>query len=218
MTRGLARAFGLAASVGILLAAAPPASADTFCVNRTGCPDPGHNVTTVQDAMDAAAANNAPYPATPTRDTILIGTGVYNGAVDNGFDNPVDVFGSGRYIELVLQPPRRRRIPIKSFGTLLRREDGDNLRTVVMGGSFGSVAASTIHDLSVRVSTGKDNVGLLRAGLVDTAPICAVARARQVDGAVSVVGLPVGVRLDAAALGDRGVDGRHDGGDQALSV
>src|SRR2546423_6087208 len=175
MTRGLARAFGLAASVGILLAAAPPASADTFCVNRTGCPDPGHNFTTVQDAMDAAAANNAPYPATPSRDTILIGKGVYNGAIDNGFNNPVDVFGSGRYIELVLQPPRGRRIPIKFFGTLLRREDGDNLRTVVMGASFGSVAASTIHDLSVRVSTGNDNVGLLTAGLVDNVPIFADA-------------------------------------------
>src|SRR5207249_2555482 len=90
-----------------------------------------------------------------TRDTIRIGSGVYDGAVDDGVDNPVDIYGSGRY---------RPGLPPELRGTLLERFNGNNVRTVQMGFSFGSVAASSLHDMSVKVPTGKDNTGVHTAG------------------------------------------------------
>src|SRR5215211_3958461 len=144
------RAAGVSALAFLTLAVAPAAQADTFCVNRTGCADPGNNFTTIQQAIAAADANDPPSPALATRDRILIGDGVFHEAVDNGFDNPIDIVGAG---------PRT-----VTGGTRIERDPGSSVRTVSMSASFGSVAASTISDVTIAVASGTGNTGLQTAG------------------------------------------------------
>lgn len=128
---------------------APAAAADTFCVNRAGCPDPGHNFTTIKGAIDAAKANNPSLPAVPSPDSILVGDGVFHEAVADGTDNPVDIEGSG---------PRTG-----SAGTLIERDPGDSVRTVSLGVAIGG-RASTIRGMTIEVPSGKQNTGLLAPG------------------------------------------------------
>ena len=54
---------GTALAFLIVALAAPAAQADTFCVNRPGCADPGHNFTTISAAIVAADANDPAFPA-----------------------------------------------------------------------------------------------------------------------------------------------------------
>ena len=83
-----------ATALAITMAVAPAAGADTFCVDRAGCPDPGHNFTTIQQAITAAEANNpASPPASP--DLIRVGDGIFHEAITEGGDNPVDIVGAG---------------------------------------------------------------------------------------------------------------------------
>lgn len=65
------------------MAVAPTAGADTFCVERPGCPDPGDNFTTIQQAIAAADANDPPSPPFII-DLILVGNGVFHEAVTEG--------------------------------------------------------------------------------------------------------------------------------------
>ena len=203
MPRHLVRA-SLVALAGLLFAGATAASADTFCVNRSGCAaGAGHNFTTVQAAIDAAHANDPGYPADPIRDKILVGTGIYDGAVDNGVDNPVDVFGSGRW---------RPSLPPMLQGTLIKRADGNSLTTVTMSFSYGGVAASTLHDVTVRVSTGSNNTGVHTDGDLDNVEVSADANLTNGvgvdvegngptlyrDGRVSLPGTAIGVRMHNA--------------------
>ncbi len=137
-----------ATALAVALAVAPTAGADTFCVNHSGCADPGHNFTTIQQAVNAAEANNpAEPPASP--DLILLGNGVFDEAVTEGGDNPVDIVGSG---------PRAG-----NEGTLIERDPGNSVRTVSLGVALGG-RASTIKDLTIQVASGNENTGLLVAG------------------------------------------------------
>src|SRR5215213_3107028 len=106
------------AVVIVTLALAPAAHADTFCVNGAGCADPGHNFTTIQQAIAAADANDPVSPALATRDRIVVGDGVFHEAIDNGFDNPIDIVGAG---------PRTA-----TAGTRIERDPGTSVRTVSM--------------------------------------------------------------------------------------
>ncbi len=140
----------------ITMAVAPTAGADTFCVDRAGCSDPGHNFTTVQQAISAAEANNpASPPASP--DLILVGDGVFHEAVTEGGDNPVDIVGSG---------------PRTEPAALHRRDPGNSVRTVVLGVALGG-RASTIKDVTIQVASGADNTGLAIAGEVENVDITA---------------------------------------------
>lgn len=143
----------------VTLAVAPAARADTYCVSGPGCADPGHNFTTIQPAVAAADANDPPFPQLATRDLILVGDGVFHEAVVNGFDNPVDIVGSGQ------------RTP--TGGTLIERDPGTTVRTVSMSGSFGSVAASTIRDVTVQVASGSGNTGLQTIGDAENVAVTA---------------------------------------------
>jgi hypothetical protein len=143
------------------LAFAHAARADTFCVNDAGCADAGHNFTTIQGAIAAADANDPMSPQLPTRDLIMVGEGVYNETVDNGLNNPVDIVGSG---------PRTA-----TGGTLIERAPGSSVRTVTMDISLGSVAASTISDVTIQVASGSNNTGLLTAGNSDNVAVTAAA-------------------------------------------
>src|SRR5215213_965923 len=134
---------GTALAFLIIAMAAPAAQADTFCVNHAGCADAGHNFTTISAAIVAADANDPASPAAAVRDQILVGDGVFHETVDNGFDNPVDIVGAG--------------LRTAGGGTQIERDPGTNVRTVTMGSSFGSVAASTISDVTIQVATGSDN-------------------------------------------------------------
>ncbi len=146
-----------ASALVIALAVASTAGADTFCVNRSGCSDPGHNFTTIQQAISAAEANNpASPPASP--DLILIGDGVFHEAVTEGGDNPVDIVGSG---------PRT-----ETGGTLIERDPGNSVRTVLLGVALGG-RASTIKDVTIQVPSGADNSGLVNAGEADNVVITA---------------------------------------------
>src|SRR4029079_912283 len=121
---------GMAFAFLIVAVAAPAAQADTFCVNRPGCADAGHNFATISAALVAADANDGGSPGTAVRDQILVGDGVFHETVNNGFDNPVDIVGAG---------PRTA-----SGGTQIERDPGSSVRTVAMSSSFGSIAPSTI--------------------------------------------------------------------------
>ncbi len=182
----LAGATVLALTLGL----ASTASADTFCVQRAGCPDPGHNFTKIQEAIAAAAANN-PMMGVPTPDSVLVGDGVFHEAVDDGSNNPVDVVGSGARTE--------------GEGTLIERDPGNNLRTVQLGVAIGG-RASTIKDLSIQVASGNQNEGLVVAGDVEGVDVTAAtspspptnSRGIYVEGngattvADTVVDLPAG--------------------------
>ena len=185
----------------ITIAVAPAAGADTFCVDREGCvPGPTHNFTTIQQAVDAADANDPPSPEPASRDNILVGAGVFHGAVDNGFDNPVDIVGSG---------PRTA-----TGGTLIERDPGNNVRTVAMSTSFGSVAASTIRDVTIHVPPGTNNTGLQSAGDAENVTVTAESALSSGVGIsvngngpttvrnaeVDLPGTAVGVRLHLANL------------------
>jgi hypothetical protein len=141
----------------ITMVVAPTASADTFCVERAGCADPGHNFTTIQQAISAAEMNNpVSPPASP--DTILVGDGVFHEAVTEGGDNPVDIVGSG---------PRT-----ESGGTLIERDPASNVRTVVLGTALGG-RSSTIKGVTIQVPSGNENTGLLTSGEADNVVISA---------------------------------------------
>ena len=148
----------LATTLMIMLAVASTAGADTFCVNRPGCADPGHNFTTIQQAIAAAQANNpASPPASP--DSILVGDGVFHEAVTDGAaDNPVDIVGSG---------PRT-----EGGGTLIERDAGASVRTVSLGVALGG-RASTIKDTTIQVASGNGNSGLLTAGEAENVVVVA---------------------------------------------
>lgn len=146
-----------ATALVVTLALAPPAGADTFCVERAGCPDPGHNFTTIQQAISAAELNNPPSPpASP--DLILVGDGVFHEAITEGGDNPVDIVGSG---------PRT-----EGEGTLIERDAGNSVRTVVLGVALGG-RASTIKDLTIQVPSGNGNTGLATAGEAENVVVTA---------------------------------------------
>ncbi len=145
----------------IIALAAPAAQADTFCVNRPGCADPGHNFTTISAALVAADANDGGSPGTAVRDQILVGDGIFHETVNDGFDNPVDIVGAG--------------VRTASGGTQIERDPGSSVRTVTMGSSFGSVAASTISDVTIMVPTGSGNTGLLTSGDADNITVGAAA-------------------------------------------
>lgn len=146
-----------ATALVITLAVAPTAGADTFCVNRPGCIDPGHNFTTIQEAISAAEANNpASPPASP--DSILVGDGVFHEAITEGGDNPVDIVGAG---------PRT-----DTGGTLIERDPGNSVRTVVLGVALGG-RASTIKDVTIQVASGNENTGLLTGGEAENVVVTA---------------------------------------------
>jgi hypothetical protein len=146
-----------AIAVLISLAVAPAAGADTFCVERSGCADPGHNFATIQQAISAADANNPTSPpASP--DLILVGDGVFHEAVTEGSDNPVDIVGSG---------PRT-----EGEGTLIERSSGNSVRTVSLGVALGG-RASTIKDVTIQVASGNENTGLVTGGAADNVAITA---------------------------------------------
>jgi hypothetical protein len=188
------------------LALAAAAHADTFCVNRAGCPDPGDNFPTIQAAVVAADANDPPAPAPATRDRILVGEGVFHEAVDNGFDNPIDIVGAG---------PRTA-----TGGTRIERDAGTSVRTVSMSGSFGSVAASTISDVTIAVASGSGNTGLQTAGGAENVVVTAdapltngVGVSGQGNGpltvlrriAVDLPGTAVGMQLRLATVEDSSI-------------
>src|SRR5215211_728157 len=152
---------GTALAFLIIALAAPAAQADTFCVSRPGCADPGHNFMTIQGAIDAADANDPAFPEPALRDLILVGDGIFHETVNDGFDNPVDIVGAG---------PRTA-----SGGTQIERDPGTGVTTVTMGSSFGSVAASTISDVRIQVATGSDNTGLYTSGKADNVVVGAAA-------------------------------------------
>jgi len=184
------------------LAAAPLAHADTFCVNRAGCADPGHNFTTIQMAVAAADANDPPGAGNASRDLILVGDGVFHEAVDNGFDNPIDIVGSGQRTA--------------TGGTLIERDPGASVRTVSMGASFGSIAASTIQDVTIHVAAGSQNIGLGTAGEASNLTVTAPSSTPLTNGVgidvngngatvvsgvnVDLPGTAVGVRIRLADL------------------
>lgn len=143
----------------VVLALAPAARADTFCVNRSGC-EPGGTFTTIAQAVAAANANDPPAPAVSSRDVILVGDGVYNEAVSDGADNTIDIVGSG---------PRTA-----AGGTLIQRPQGNGVRTVQLGTALGG-ASSTIRDLTILVSPGMSNTGLLVNGAVENVAVTAPA-------------------------------------------
>jgi hypothetical protein len=152
---------GAALAFLIVALAAPAAQADTFCVSRPGCDDPGHNFMTIQGAMVAADANDPAFPEPPVRDLILVGDGIFHEAVNNGSDNPVDIVGAG---------PRTA-----GGGTQIERDPGTGVTTVTMGFSLGSVAASTISGVTIQVATGSNNIGLHTVGNVDNVAVGAAA-------------------------------------------
>ena len=156
-TMGIRGTLCLLAALLIATAVAPTANADTFCVNRTGCADPGHNFTTIQQAISAAKTNNPASPP-PSPDSILVGDGVFHEAVSDGSDNPVDIFGSG---------PRT-----ESGGTLIERNPGTNVSTVSLGVALGG-RASTIQGVTIQVASGNGNTGLQTAG--DAGDVAVVA-------------------------------------------
>jgi hypothetical protein len=146
-----------ATALVITMAVAPTAGADAFCVDHAGCADPGHNFTTIQQAINAAEANNpASPPASP--DLILVGDGVFHEAITEGGDNPVDIVGSGRRTD--------------GEGTLIERDAGSNVRTVVLGVALGG-RESTIKDVTIQVPSGNENTGLEVAGEVDNVAVTA---------------------------------------------
>ena len=151
---------GAALAFLIVALAAPAAQADTFCVNRPGCADPGHNFTTIQAAIVAADAND-PAMQPPVRDLILVGDGIFHETVNNGSDNPVDIVGAG---------PRTA-----TGGTQIERDPGTGVTTVTMSFSLGLVAASTISDVTIQVATGSNNIGLHTVGNVDNVAVRAAA-------------------------------------------
>ena len=153
----------------ITLAAPAVAGADTFCVSRAGCADPAHNFTTIQAAIAAADANDPPGAGNASRDLILVGDGVFHEAVDNGFDNPIDIVGSG---------PRTA-----TGGTLIERDPGNSVRTVSMSASFGSIAASTIQDVTIHVAAGNQNTGLGTAGEATNVTVTAPSSTPLVNAA-----------------------------------
>ncbi len=73
-----------------VLAVPAAASADTFCVSHTGCTGAGHNFTTIDGALGAAASNGA-----GTLDTIEVGPGTYDEDVTDAAGNKVNIVGSG---------------------------------------------------------------------------------------------------------------------------
>jgi hypothetical protein len=191
--------------LAVALAGAEAASADTFCVSHPGCAaGPGHNFTTISAALMAADANDPVPPGTPTRDTIRIGNGTFNEAVSKTSDNPVDVFGSGRFDPSA--PPAQR-------GTLITRPDANSVTTVTMSFSAGGVPPDTLHDLSVRVATGSDNIGVHAVGDIENVAVFsdgALTNGLGVDlhgngpadtftnGSVDLDGTATGLRLDLA--------------------
>lgn len=200
--------LGVVAALACLimpLAVAPAAQADTFCVNRSGCA-PGHDFTTIQQAIAAADANDPLFPALPTRDRILVGDGVFHEAVDNGSDNPIDIVGAG---------PRTA-----TGGTRIERDPGSSVRTVSMGASFGSIAASTISDVTIAVASGSGNTGLQTAGAAENVVVTADApltngvgvsgqgngpltTLRRID--VDLPGTAVGMQLRLATVEDSSI-------------
>jgi hypothetical protein len=146
-----------ATALALTLGAVSTARADTFCVEHSGCPALDHNFTKIQEAIVAADAND-PTSGVPSPDTILVGDGVFHEAVEDGFDNPVDIVGSG---------PRR-----EGKGTLIERDPGNNLRTVQLGVAIGG-RDSTIKDLSIQVASGDQNEGLLVSGDVEGVEVIA---------------------------------------------
>ncbi len=185
----------------ITLAATSTAAADTFCVKHTGCSDAGHNFTTIGLAINAAELNNpASPPASP--DLILVGDGVFHEAVDEGGDNPVDIVGSG---------PRSG-----SEGTLIERDPGNSVRTVLLGTALGG-RSSTIKEVTIQVASGTNNSGLVLGGEVENVTVTAATSPSPPTNSVGIdingnggtiirgakVDLPassLGVRLHLASL------------------
>ena len=108
------------------------------CVHHVGCPASNHNFATIQNAVNAAAGNNAP---SPTKDRILVGPGTYSNFTANS-GNPVEVAGSGP-------------------GTVVARPTANADSTTVV--SIGDTA-SEMHDAVVRMAIGSGDGGVNSAG------------------------------------------------------
>src|SRR5262249_39296646 len=118
---------------GLLLVAAAllapgSAGADTFCGNHAGCPDAGHNFTTLGAAIDAGDGNDG---GGPVKDTVLVGTGEFD-PFSTHVGHPVDVAGSG-------------------FGTVVRvsGDTGSSQTLVTLKND-----TDTVHALTVRLPSG----------------------------------------------------------------
>jgi hypothetical protein len=128
----------------VLLAAAPTASAATFCVNRTPCPDGGTAKGSVSQAFADANAN-------PDLDILYIGPGTYTDG-PYAATQPLKAIGAGRDKTI-----------------LTRAATGDNATILSL-----ATAESSVSDLTVRLNAGVNVTGISLANPTTSAARVAV--------------------------------------------
>jgi hypothetical protein len=148
----------------VLVGAAAPAQAHTFCVKRGGCLQFVDNFDTIQQAVNAADGNDA-GPGGVIGDTILVGHGDYDPFQVATGNHPLTVDGSG--------PDTIIRVPT---------DIGDS-KTVV---GLENDSTHTMTDLTVRLPKGQGNVGVSE-GTLQRVSIVSVVPQTGANVGVSVV-------------------------------
>jgi len=147
----------------ILLVAAPSASAATFCVNRTQCPDGGTPKGSVSQAFTDANAN-------PDLDILYIGPGTYTDG-PYAATQPLRVIGSGRDKTVLTRAATGDTATILSLATAesaasdltVRVNGGANVTGISLGTPTTSAARVAVRD----TETSGDHIGLAGGTVLD---------------------------------------------------